>query len=79
MKKNVPVRELRNNSADVLTRVARGEVLTVTRDGEPVASIGPMPKCPIGVEQLIARRRTLPTVDLVAFRADLDDLLDAEL
>lgn len=35
-------RELRNNSADVLRRVAGGEVLTVTNHGEPVAVIGPI-------------------------------------
>jgi len=35
----VPIRDLRNNSADVMARVARGESLTVTRDGAPVATV----------------------------------------
>lgn len=70
---NVTVMDLRNNTADVLARVARGEALTVTRDGEPVATMQPLPKRPIGVEQLIARRCSLPAVDLVALQADLDE------
>lgn len=72
----IPVRDLRNRSADVLARVARGESLLVTRDGEPVATVQPVPRRPAGVRQLIARRRSLPPVDAGALRADLDELLD---
>jgi prevent-host-death family protein len=75
----VSVRDLRNHSADVLARVARGETLTVTRDGEPVASVTPLPRRGIGVEQLIDRRRDLPVVDAAAMRADIDALLVADL
>lgn len=39
----VTIRELRNHGGDVLARVARGETLTVTRDGEPVAQVSPLP------------------------------------
>ena len=75
----VPVRDLRNHSADVLARVIQGESLTVTRDGEPVATISPLPRREVGVAQLIERRRTLPVVDAAALRADLDELLDSAL
>jgi len=75
----VPVRDLRNHSADVLARVTQGESLTVTRDGEPVATISPLPRRQVGVAQLIERRRTLPVVDAAALRADLDELLDPAL
>ena len=75
----VPVRDLRNRSADVLARVTQGESLTVTRDGEPVATISPLPRRPVGVAQLIERRRTLPGVDAAALRADLDELVDSAL
>ena len=75
----VPVRDLRNHSADVLARVIRGESLTVTRAGEPVATISPLPRREVGVAQLIERRRTLPVVDAAALRADLDELLDPAL
>jgi prevent-host-death family protein len=75
----VPVRDLRNHSADVLARVIQGESLTVTRDGEPVATISPLPRREVGVAQLIERRRTLPVVDAAALRVDLDELLDSAL
>ena len=76
---SVPVRDLRNRSADVLARVTQGESLTVTRDGEPVATIGPLPRRPVGVAQLIERRKSLPLIDAAALRADLDELLDSAL
>ena len=75
----VTVRELRNHGADVLARVARGESLTVTRDGEPVAAVVPLPRRTVSVEQLIERRKALPRVDAAALRADLDALLDPAL
>ena len=39
---SVPVRDLRNNSAALLARVARGESVVVTRDGEAVAAVVPL-------------------------------------
>lgn len=73
------MRNLRNHSAEVLARVARGESLTVTRDGQPVAMVNPLPRRAVGVDQLIARRRRLPAVDARALRADIDELLEATL
>ena len=75
----VPVRDLRNHSADVLARVTQGESLIVTRDGEPVATISPLPRRQVGVAQLIERRKALPVVDAAALRVDLDELLDSAL
>jgi len=75
----VPVRDLRNHSADVLARVTQGESLIVTRDGEPVATISPLPRRQVGVAQLIERRKALPLVDAAALRVDLDELLDSAL
>lgn len=73
------MRDLRNRSAAVLQRVARGETLTVTRDGEPVASITPLRRRPARVEELMEKRGSLPQVDPVRLRADLDDVLDPTL
>ncbi len=75
----VSVRDLRNHSADVLARVARGETLTVTNDGRPVATVTPLPRRAARVEDLIARRQSLPRVDAGRLRADLDEILDASL
>ncbi|HUG84098.1 MAG TPA: type II toxin-antitoxin system prevent-host-death family antitoxin [Euzebya sp.] len=38
---DVASRDLRNHTRAVLDRVARGEVLTVTHGGKPVAVLGP--------------------------------------
>ena len=76
---SVTVRDLRNRSADVLGRVLDGERLIVTRDGEPVAALAPMGRRPLTVEQLIARRTHLPSVDGASLRADIDELMDSGL
>lgn len=76
---DVTIRDLRNRSADVLRRVEHGESLTVTRDGDPVAAVVPLPRRRLRVEDLIARRRTLPTVDTDELLADIDDLIDPAL
>ncbi|MFV0451819.1 MAG: type II toxin-antitoxin system Phd/YefM family antitoxin [Propioniciclava sp.] len=76
---HVPIRDLRNNSAEVLRRVAKGERLTVTKDGEPVASVVPLPRRRTNVTELLARRASLPVVNPDALRSDLDALLDPSL
>lgn len=73
------VRDLRNRSADVLARVARGESLTVTRDGEPVAAVVPLPRRPRGAAELVERWSALPQVDAAALKADVDTVLDPSL
>ncbi|NUL48998.1 type II toxin-antitoxin system prevent-host-death family antitoxin [Cellulosimicrobium funkei] len=73
------MRDLRNRSAEVLRRVERGESLTVTRDGEAVATVSPLPRRASRVEELIARRQNLPAVDASALRRDIDDLIDPQL
>jgi len=75
----VSVRALRNEGGQVLERVARGESLTVTMDGRPVAELRPLPLPRRSAAELIRRRRNLPPVDARRLRADLDRLLDASL
>lgn len=75
----VTVRELRNHGADVLQRVARGEALTVTRDGEAIAELHPLRRRPVPAAMLLARWRRLPLVDAAKLRADIDAVLDAAL
>jgi prevent-host-death family protein len=53
---NVAVRELRNNTAGVLERVQRGEEVTITVRGRPVATLVPIEG---------RRRRPLPTSELL--------------
>lgn len=75
----VTVRDLRNKGAEVLRRATRGETLTVTRDGEPVAVLGPLPRPAASASELVTRRRHLPRVDPARLRGDLDAILDPSL
>ena len=75
----ITVRELRNRGGDVLDRVARGETLTVTRDGEPIAELRPLARRPLPAAVLVERWRRLPVVDAAKLRAELDDVLDGSL
>ncbi len=76
---SVTVRELRNRGGEVLDRVARGEILIVTRDGAAVAELRPRARQSPMPAELIARRRHLPSVDPESFRRDVDSVLDATL
>jgi prevent-host-death family protein len=75
----ITVRELRNHGADVLERVARGEALTVTRDGRAIAELRPLARHPVPAAVLLKRWRRLPAVDPTKLRADVDVVLDGSL
>lgn len=73
------MRELRNKGGEVLDRIARGESVIVTRDGTEVAVMHPLPRRSPRPADLVAHRRSLPTVDPEALRRDVDTVLDAAL
>ncbi len=75
----VSIRELRNHGGDVVERVLRGERLVVTRAGEPVAELRPLPKRSGTVAALIEKRRHLAHVDPDRLRRDVDDVIDTSL
>jgi prevent-host-death family protein len=75
---NVTIRELRNHGGEVVDRAARGERITITRSGRPVAELRPL-RPALSAEALLTRWRQLPAVDPVALRADVDRLLDPGL
>lgn len=75
----VSIREMRNQGASVLRAVESGTTYTVTRDGEPVAQLAPLPRRPLTAEELVRRRQHLPDMDPDALRADIDSLLDMSL
>jgi len=72
----VTVRELRNNSGAVLERLARGEELTVTRNGVEIAELRPRHRPRLSPADLIERRRNLPQVAPEQLGRDLDAVLD---
>lgn len=76
---DVTIRELRNHGGDVIERVLAGECLTVTRAGNPVAELRPLPKPGIDAAALLRRWRNLPRVDANELRRDVDEVLDASL
>ncbi|MBU6364866.1 MAG: type II toxin-antitoxin system prevent-host-death family antitoxin [Gemmatimonadetes bacterium] len=76
---SVSVRDLRNNGGRVLRRVAGGETLTVTMDGEPIAELRPVPGRAIPATTLLTRWRHLPPVEHRKLRTDLYRVLDASL
>jgi prevent-host-death family protein len=75
----VTVRELRNDGGRVLDRVARGEALTVTRDGHAIAELRPLSRRPLRASALLGRWRRLAHVDAVRLKADIDRALDSSL
>lgn len=75
----VTVRDLRNHGGDVLDRVQRGERLVVTRDGADVARLVPLRRRSLPTSQILNDFARLPPVDLAAFHADVDELLDPSL
>ena len=76
---NVTVRDLRHQGGRILERVARGESLTVTLDGRPIAELHPVPAGGLPAETLLKRWRGLPRMDARSLRQDLDRVLDTSL
>jgi prevent-host-death family protein len=66
-RKQVGVRELRQNLSVHLRKVRAGETLEVTEHGRPVAILAPIPEeAPTALERLIASgRATAPVGDLL--------------
>ncbi|HET8929372.1 MAG TPA: type II toxin-antitoxin system prevent-host-death family antitoxin [Acidimicrobiales bacterium] len=75
----VSIRDLRNRGGDVVERARMGEQLTITSSGRPVATLGPLPRRPLGLEAILRRRATLPPIDPRSLRDDLDRVVDPEL
>ena len=73
------IRDLRNTGGAVIERVLAGETVTITRDGEPVAELRPLPRRPLGLAALLERCATLPSIDPDQLRSDIDALIDQDL
>lgn len=76
---DVSIRDLRNHGGEVVERAARGELLTITRAGKPVARLVGLPRPPAPLDELRKRRARLPPVDPVALRRDIDAVVDPGL
>ncbi|HEY5196565.1 MAG TPA: type II toxin-antitoxin system prevent-host-death family antitoxin [Solirubrobacteraceae bacterium] len=76
---DVSIRDLRNHGGEIVDRAARGEAITITRNGKAVARLATAPTSGLGARTLVERWRRLPAVDAASFRADLDETLDARV
>ncbi|MGI9017296.1 MAG: type II toxin-antitoxin system Phd/YefM family antitoxin [Euzebya sp.] len=76
---DVTIRDLRNHGGEVVDRVQRGERLTVTRSGRPVAELVPVQRPALTAAVLLQRWRQLPTVDPVQLQREVDVVIDATL
>ncbi len=56
----VTVRELRQNLSVYLEQVAHGTTLAVTKRGEPVAVLAPLPGRGSALDRLVAEGRVIP-------------------
>jgi prevent-host-death family protein len=72
----VTIRDLRNKGGEVVERAARGEEITITRAGRPVASLRGLDAPALAADVLLARWRHLPRVDGEAMRRDIDEAID---
>lgn len=72
----VSARDLRTSGRAVLQRVADGETLIVTMDGEPIAELRPVAPRALSAETLLKRWRHLPPVNAAQLRADIDRIVN---
>jgi prevent-host-death family protein len=75
----VSIRDLRNHGGEIVERATRGESITITRSGKPVARLEAARPVPLAAATLLERWRHLPPLDGDALRADLDSVLDPSL
>ncbi|MGD0832961.1 MAG: type II toxin-antitoxin system prevent-host-death family antitoxin [Candidatus Dormibacteria bacterium] len=73
---SVSIRDLRNHGGEVVDQVARGEKVTITRAGKPVAELRPVAPPALSTATLLERWSRLPRVDPQALRADIGEFLD---
>jgi prevent-host-death family protein len=76
---DVSIRDLRNHGGDVVERAQRGERLTITRSGKPVAQLTALPPAGLPLDELRSRWSRLPRVDPDALRRDLDALIEPSI
>lgn len=80
MNKSINQRELRNSSAKVLRKVQAGQVITVTRNGEPVAELRPIQPRRFATRATISEAATRAArIDAKRFRDDVDAVVDQSI
>jgi prevent-host-death family protein len=75
----IAVGDLRDRAEELVDRAAGGELITITRGGDPVALLGPARRRALTLGTLRERRRRLPPLDPWRLRRDLASALDDTL
>ena len=75
---DVSIRDLRNQGGEILDSVMRGAVVTVTRQGRPIAELRPLRRG-TDTADLLGHWRGTPTFSLQGLRGDLAAILDDSL
>jgi prevent-host-death family protein len=76
---DVSIRDLRNHGGEVVDRALRGEEITITRAGKAVAELRAVARQPLSADALLRRWQSVPSVDVAALRADIDETIDGAL
>jgi prevent-host-death family protein len=76
---NVSIRDLRNHGGEIIDRVEHGEAVRITRDGRPVAELRPLEAQRLTLPAILERFRSLPAMDPIALREDIDSVIDPSL
>jgi prevent-host-death family protein len=77
--RTITQRELRNDSAAIMDAVERGETFVVTRNGTPVAELGPIGRRRfVPTAELKRKWANSPPIDYAAMRAEMDALFGEE-
>lgn len=71
-------RELRNQSAEIMRALDRGERFIITRNGVPIGELRPLLRRFVGRGAIEAAIVGAPPIDAARFRADLDSTLDQD-
>jgi prevent-host-death family protein len=72
--RTITQRELRNESAAIMDAVEAGETMIVTRNGVPVAELGPIRRKPeLTTEELQRIFAVSPPPDYAQLRAEMDE------
>jgi len=76
---DVSIRDLRNHGGEIIDRVEHGEAVRVTRDGRPVAELRPLDAQRLSLPAILERFRSLPAMDPISLREDIDSVIDTRL
>ena len=67
-------RELRNNSAEIMRALDRGEQFIITRNGVPVGELRPLRRRFVGRAEVEAAMVDAPPIDAHRFQAEVDSV-----